>query len=137
MKKFRFRLEPLLRHRVLLEEQALSAFARTQNLLTRLRSRASALRERIAWDAAGCDVRAYFERVDTLMRERKQTLHDIAAATDALEPQRVCLVAAMRDRRALQRLKDRACAAHRVAVERAQERESEEIARCRISRADL
>ncbi|HZZ66364.1 MAG TPA: flagellar FliJ family protein [Candidatus Baltobacteraceae bacterium] len=137
MKKFRFRLEPLLRHRALLEKQALSAFALAQQSLAALRSRASNLQGMIAGDAPGCDVRAYFQRIDSAMRMRAQTLQHITAATDALEPRRASLVAAMRDRRALQMLKERAYAAHRVAVERAQECESEEIARSSISRAVL
>ena len=137
MKKFRFRLEPLLRHRALLEKQALSTFALAQKSFATLRSRANDLQEMIARDAPGCDVRSYFERIDSTMRVRTQTLQHIAVAAHALELQRASLVGAMRDRRALQTLKERAYAAHRVAVERAEDRESEEIARSRVSRVVL
>lgn len=137
MKKFRFRLEPLLRHRTFVEKQALSAFALAQTSLEALRSGANDLQDRIRGDSPGSDVRAYFQRIHSAMHMRTQTLQRIAAAADALEPLRGSVVVAMRDRRALKRLKERAYAAHRIAVDRAEERESEEIARSRISRAVL
>lgn len=123
MKRFSFRLDPLLRLRKQAEQQALEAFARELTVRSQLEAElretttlldaaaaATAIDAGTRIDAVELALRqAYVERRE---RERADAQARVAAQEERLDAQRQRLEECARDRRVVERLRDRAWARH-------------------------
>lgn len=121
MKRFLFRLEPLLNLRRLKEQQALEAFARElgeqQRLEAELAARTAALEEAVR-GASAADAPSARELagrhlfVERCERERAEAAERLALQGRRVEAQRARLAELAREREAVERLRDRAHERH-------------------------
>jgi flagellar FliJ protein len=120
VKRFLFRLEPLLNLRRLKEQQALEAFAREvaeqQRLEAELSRRTARLQQALAGTGAGePSARALAERqafVERRERERAETAERLLLQTRRVEAQREQLAELVREREVVERLRERAHERH-------------------------
>lgn len=137
MSAFRFRLDPVLEHRERTERERAAEHARTlaeQLAAERLRDdlvgRRDALRRELAehHNELGVDrLRATYSHLDYLDRAIRAAEERVAASIAATARSQAVLIAAARDRKVLETLKDRRREAFELEASLAQQRELDDL----------
>jgi flagellar protein FliJ len=117
MPRFIFRLQPVLRHRERIEEQKKQIFAREQRALAQaiaerdaLRGKREALAAELITEHKNLDgesLRLAYAHLDFLAREITAADYHVMACEGAVERARLVLVAATKERKILERLRER------------------------------
>ncbi len=148
MKRFQFRLDPLLRHRTAVEEQARRALAellrRQEAIEQRIRHQQEQLtagREVVRTAITGrvdlVAMRAQAQNSMHIMREAGRLVLQLAGMRKQVERARRELLERSRERRAIELLKERQHAVWRVEYQRAQQRELDDLAHRAIAEVSL
>jgi flagellar FliJ protein len=142
MQKYKFKLETVLNHRAVLEEQAMQAFAEAQGQLAACTARIAALQ--LEFQQVVSSRPKTFDAEEMAMRERHldnlrsriEQQERIREALEArLEDTRNHLVKSRRDRETVARLKEIDFEEHRKKVEKAEQDAIDELATMRHRRA--
>jgi flagellar export protein FliJ len=138
MLRFKFRLEAVLRHRTVIEDQKLRAFALVHTEMALVDERLAALRGDFDRTVGGRPRRIdvtdigrrerYLDAVGAQIQQHERVREGIAAR---LEAARLELIAARQDREAVQRVHDNDYAAHVAAARREEQMSIDEIATMR------
>jgi len=147
MPRFIFRLAPVLRHRERIEEEKKMLLAEEQRRLAeakaarqRLRDRRETLARELVAEHRKLDVetlRLTYAHLDFLAREINTADWNVAKATGAVDAAREVLVRASKDRKILDRLRERAQANFDREVARAEHRELDDANARRYARTQL
>jgi flagellar protein FliJ len=145
MLKFKFKLETVLKHRAVLEEQAMQAFAEAQSRLAACIARAAALELQFqqvvlsrpsSFDACEIEQLALRERhLDSLRRQIEEQERMREGLEARLEDSRVLLVRTRQNRQTVDRLREIDLAEYRKSVDKAEQDAMDELATIRFERA--
>jgi flagellar protein FliJ len=145
MLKFKFKLETVLKHRAVLEEQAMQAFAEAQSRLAACIARAAALELQFqqvvlsrpsSFDACEIEQLALRERhLDSLRRQIEEQERMREGLEARLEDSRVLLVRTRQNRQTVDRLREIDLAEYRKLVDKAEQDAMDELATIRFERA--
>jgi flagellar FliJ protein len=147
MKKFAFRLQPVLEHRERIEDEKQQTLAVKQRALDEserelarlnddFRAHANGLRERHKALTAD-ELRLHYAHLQFIDRSIVAQIHVVAERRVALDRARIDLLAASKDRKVVEKLKDRRREAHSVEELRVEQNELDDANARSYSRALL
>jgi flagellar FliJ protein len=147
MKKFAFQLQPVLEHRERIEDEKQQTLAARQRALDEserelehlnddFRAHANGLRERHK-GFTGDELRLHYAHLQFIDRSIVAQIHVVAERRVALDRARIDLLAASKDRKVVEKLKDRRREAHSVEELRVEQNELDDSNARAYARASL
>jgi flagellar FliJ protein len=146
MRRFNFKLEPVLRYRGMIEEQRKMDFAREAASYERALKALEDIRNRIgeverefrsknAEGMTAAEARIYLYYLSSLREIERIRHEEFEAASRKMEEARVKLMRARRDRKIIETLKDRAFELYREEVKRGERKLIDEVSANKVARS--